>query len=142
MSDFDLFSYINPPSPLKNEEDLSIGQSQVLKPLPNSFEQNCSTGAESIGSSSTSNDYSSLGRPNHDVLEPERQLPSTVWVEDEQLVESPGPSFFASKVKLDLPKPLDGQIPVNDTMSANVSESPDSEDDFECVLLLTCCIVN
>jgi hypothetical protein len=144
-SDFDFFGYYAPPSPSSplTDEDLSIGQ--FLEPLPNSFEPHWSTDAESIGSSSTSNNDSSLGRLN--VPEPELQRSksttppslddSTVWVDD--LI---GSSSF-------------GQIPVKDTISANVQKNmqrtekvpnvnifPPEDDDFECVLLLTCCIAN
>ena len=133
------------PSPLDYDgEGLTIGQ--FLEPLPHSFEPNWPTTIAG-----------STNFPALDVSEPERQRSSTrpppldnstVWVDD--LIGSSG--FFAplpSEVIADTIKPFNGQIPVEDTYSAdvkrymkrtgkvpNINVFTPEDGDFECVHII------
>lgn len=149
MSDCEFLDFsLCDPSPLDMalfaDEELSIGQ--FLEPLPSASEPDWFPVSESAGN--TSNNYSSLGLG---VLEGQRAttpepLDSTVWVHE--LTGSTG--CFApleSEFVPDVPKPFDGEIPVQGTYLADVKRymqrfgkvpnvnifAPD-EDDLECVL--------
>lgn len=130
MSDFEYYVDYSlcDPSPLA-DEDLPFGTN--FEPLQNSSEPFWLTGEESAGS--TSNNDSFLGFNAFDS-EPERQrsisLPPfddpAVWIND--LIRSS--CFFAplaSEVVVDVPKPFDGQIPVNAYVNVLTPEDEDSK---------------